>query len=46
MKQQSLSYDEISRMRPEKLERLAMKGLLNDATLALRCSSRSLLRPH
>jgi hypothetical protein len=33
-KRQSMSYEEICRTRPKKLERLAMKGLLDDATLA------------
>jgi hypothetical protein len=33
-KQQSMSYEEICRAQPEKVERLAMKGLLDDATLA------------
>jgi hypothetical protein len=33
MKQQSLSYEEISATQPEELERLAVMGLLDDATL-------------
>jgi hypothetical protein len=34
MKQRSLSYEEISATQPEELERLAVEGLLDDATLA------------
>ena len=33
-KSQSLSYEEISGTQPEELERLAVAGLLDDATLA------------